>query len=216
MSISSPPPPALLNIPLEIQNSITSHLKTPDILSLRLTCTHFELTIPPPTHIQLLITEKTSWAQVRNLYTCKDCLCLRPSNKFADAMKKGKKGLNGKEPQKRFCVDCGTEPKRGETRYSPGTEIVVEGERRVFCEWCRKWKGGKEVGCPGSRECRACHGNEKVGCGFCMRGEYVERMRREDVRRNRNKRKRGRESDWDDDLPDEYDEHFWECYDPAD
>lgn len=127
-------------------------------------------------------------------------------------MKKGKKGLNGKEPHKRFCVDCGIKPKMGQTRYSPGAEIVVDGERRVFCNWCRKWKGGSEAGCPGSRECKACHGNEKLGCGFCRKGEVVE-----SIRRNKSRRKRGWISwDSDDELPDEYDEYFWECYDPAD
>ncbi|KAF8856859.1 hypothetical protein BDZ45DRAFT_675222 [Acephala macrosclerotiorum] len=211
------PPSTLLTLPLEIQNSITTHLTTPSILALRQTCTHFNHTLSPPTHPQLLLTEKTPWATSRNLYACKDCLRLRPSSKFADAMKKGKKGLNGKEPHKRFCVDCGVEPKKGETRYSPGTEIVVDGERRVFCEGCGKRKGGDEAGCPGSRECRACHGIDKVGCGFCKNGKFVERMRRADVRKGRNKRKRKRR-DWDcwDELPDEYDEYFWECYDPKD
>lgn len=77
-------------------------------------------------------------------------------------MKKGRKGLNGGQRHKRFCVDCGVKPKRGETRYSPGTEIVIEGVRKVFCVHCRRWKSGNEAGSPGSQECQRCHKEGKI------------------------------------------------------
>ncbi|KAF4624143.1 hypothetical protein G7Y89_g14031 [Cudoniella acicularis] len=50
----------LITLPNELQDSITVYLSTPDILSLRLTNTHFHTTIPPPTHQQLLTTEKNT------------------------------------------------------------------------------------------------------------------------------------------------------------
>jgi hypothetical protein len=83
------------------------------------------------------------------------CFRLRAGSKFADAMKKGPKGRNGKEPQKRFCIDCGLHPGPAETRYSPGAELVVEGRRHVFCKSCRKYTADAAV--VGSGQCAGCH-----------------------------------------------------------
>jgi hypothetical protein len=90
-------------------------------------------------------------------------------------MLNGPKGKNGKEPQKRFCLECGL--KGPNTRYSPGAEIVVEGMRHVLCKECKVYSG--EVGCVGSGMCSSCHG--KTGCGEMCRDKKgtVRRQRRE-------------------------------------
>ncbi|KAH8756843.1 hypothetical protein BGZ57DRAFT_772259, partial [Hyaloscypha finlandica] len=119
-----------------LQNNIISHLDIPSTLKLRLTNRHFHTLNPYPTHVTLLLVERTPWAVAPNLYRCMDCLRLRFQEKFAPAMLHGPKGKNGKEPQKRFCVECGL--KRPRSRYAPGAEIVVEGRDICFV---------KSVGC---------------------------------------------------------------------
>ena len=112
-----------------------SHLDIPSKLKFRLTNRHFHTLIPRPTHSVLLLAERTPWALTRNLYSCMNCLRLRPQAKFATAMLNGPKGKNGKEPQKRFCIECGLKGPR--SRYSPGAEIIVEGKRHVLCKECK-------------------------------------------------------------------------------
>lgn len=149
---------------LSSSKTLLPHASKLKILNLCLMCTHFNTAISPPTHAQLLIAEKTPWARRLGLYSCMDCVRLRAGIKFADKMKKGKKGLNGQQSHKRLCADCGMEPKEGKIRYPPGSEIVVNGRRMVNCECCKKWKGGVEVGCSGSRQCLECHQKYSYRC----------------------------------------------------
>ncbi|KAH8749624.1 hypothetical protein F5882DRAFT_421398 [Hyaloscypha sp. PMI_1271] len=111
-----------------------------------------------------------------------DCLRLRFQAKFAPAMLHGPKGKNGKEPQKRFCVECGL--KRPRSRYAPGAEIVVEGKRHLFCKECRVYSG--EVRCVGvgSGMCASCH--RKMGCsGMCRDKKGRARQQRRERERVR-------------------------------
>src|SRR5438034_6031070 len=144
----------LLSLPVELHIWIVNLCDIPSKLALRMTNRHFRALIKPPTHAQLLEAEKTRWAEVRDLFSCMDCLRLRLRCKFADAMTKGPKGKRGKEPQKRFCLDCGLNPKLGTTRYSPGSEMKVGGTRFVICKDCRSYEiaGGS----PGSGLCIEC------------------------------------------------------------
>lgn len=202
-------PCKLLVLPAELHTEIDSYLDIVSQLKFRLTNRHFYALFPPPTHATLLLAEDLIWAVARNLYSCMDCLRLRHQSKFASAMLKGPKGRNGKEPHKRFCVECGLKgsPK---SKYSPGSEIVVEGSRFVLCKECRLYSS--EVGCVGSGLCAECH--TKIGCG--------EECKEKSVKRSRAPRARKREFAWDggwedmyEDL-DDYDEYFWETHDPSD
>jgi hypothetical protein len=206
---SSPPPPSkLLLLPTELQKDIIEHLDLPSQFKLRLTNRHFHTLIPRPTHQTLLLAERTTWAIIRHLYSCMDCLRLRSQGKFATAMLNGPKGRNGKEPHKRFCVECGLKglPR---SRYSPGAEIIVEGKRFVLCKECKVYSG--VVGCVGSGMCESCHG--KWGCGEMCREKRVG-ARRPRRRREEHRWGRGWENMYED-LSD-YDEYFWETHDPSD
>ncbi|OCL05468.1 hypothetical protein AOQ84DRAFT_271563, partial [Glonium stellatum] len=127
----------LLALPVELQKDIIDFLDFPSKQALRSTSHHFFIITKRPTHGELLVIEQSAWAIERRLYACKDCIRLRPSHKFADAMRKGPKGLNGRQPHKRFCIDCGLHPKPRTTRYSPGARIEVEGKRYVLCNICK-------------------------------------------------------------------------------
>ncbi|KAF2470567.1 uncharacterized protein BDR25DRAFT_160324, partial [Lindgomyces ingoldianus] len=160
--------PPLLRLPVELHKDILDILKlaptaTQSILCLRLVNRYFYTLVPAPSHAMLLTAEREVWACRLCLYACRYCLRLRKGGNFADAMLKGRTGLNGKEPAKRFCVDCGLHPRPGETRYSPGAEIVVKGERRVWCKICSQVKKGADaIGCTGV--CGACHGRNGCRC----------------------------------------------------
>ncbi|ORY11619.1 hypothetical protein BCR34DRAFT_564958 [Clohesyomyces aquaticus] len=231
--------PYLLRLPVEIHRDITDLLSQdpfllPSLIHLRLTNRYFHSLIPAPTHAQLLLMEQLPWARGSplrarpSLYACRYCLRLRSSAHFADAMLKGRTGLNGKEPQKRFCVDCGLKSRAGDTRYSPGAEFVVGGERRVWCKICIEVKKGAEaVGCTGC--CKECH--EKWVCGCRGEGRLqgtpkVKRAKRRVGGWSRLSYGYGIDDDtwrdgYDDGWGEEsaadygYDEHFWECYDPS-
>lgn len=147
----------LLSLPVELQLWIVSVCDIPSKLTLRMVNQHFRALINPPTHAELLEAEKTSWAEARALFTCMDCRRLRLRCKFADAMTKGPKGKRGKEPQKRFCLDCGLNPKPGMLRYSPGSEMKVVGERFALCRKCRNYD--LAGGSAGSGLCVTCWNN---------------------------------------------------------
>ena len=199
-------PSRLLALPVELQKDIIELLDIPSKLALRITSWQFSFLIKPPTHQDLLAAERSTWAMARRLFACQDCIRLRPSREFADAMKKGPKGLNGKEPHKRFCIDCGLHPKPRTTRYSPGSEMEVMGKRYVICKFCRMYTS--EVGCVGSGLCGDCH----ASCG-CQCGPTSVSMAPRSGSSAKKKRARQREYENEWDLPDGYDEHFWECYD---
>ncbi|KAH6716188.1 hypothetical protein BKA61DRAFT_515722 [Leptodontidium sp. MPI-SDFR-AT-0119] len=199
-------PSRLVSLPVELQSGIIEALDARSKLALKITNRHFAALVKYPTHKELLATERTPWAESHSLYACMDCCRLRSSRKFADAMMKGPKGINGKEPHKRFCVDCGLNPKPRTTRYSPGAEITVGGKRHVICRDCRKYTS--EVGCIGSGLCTGCHARIDCKCPPVLK--LAAARRRAKVNRRRSRR---REYDPWDDLDDCYDEHFWETND---
>jgi len=203
---TSKTPSRLLALPVELQNGIIGVLDGQSKLALKITNRHFASIVQSPSHQELLATEQTSWAIRRRLYICMDCCRLRPSLKFADAMTKGPKGLNGKEPHKRFCVHCGLNPKPRTTRYSPGAEITVGGIRHVLCKDCRKYTS--EAGCITSGLCATCHVRTDCKCPPVMKRAAA----RHRTAMNRRRARRREEEFWDD-IPDYYDEYFWETND---
>ncbi|RJE24052.1 hypothetical protein PHISCL_03588, partial [Aspergillus sclerotialis] len=72
--------------------------------------------------------EVSDFGMENDLYTCRDCLRLRPRAKFADKMVKKRKAKFAVEAMKRFCVECGINPRPGTTRYTYGSHIVIQGE----------------------------------------------------------------------------------------
>ncbi|KAF2105334.1 hypothetical protein BDV96DRAFT_509545, partial [Lophiotrema nucula] len=158
--------PPFLRLPVEFHKDILDLIIThspESLLTLRLTNRYFYTLIQPPAHTLLLAVEQTPFARTRALYTCRYCVGLRPHFSFADAMLRGRTGLNGKESQKQFCADWGLKSVPGQTRYSPGTEVVVNGVRKVWCKACfGKREGEQAVGCTGV--CKGCH---KKGCCGC-------------------------------------------------
>jgi hypothetical protein len=162
--------PPLLRLPAELHLDIVSELEESDpegvvaTLNLRLSNRYFYNLVDKPSHGTLLYIEKMRWAVSRSLYTCKFCVRLRHTSTFAEAMLKGKTGPNGLQPERRFCADCGFAAVQGETRYSAGTMATVNGERWIWCVYCREVNKGDQAGkkewC--EKGCKRCF--ERVGC----------------------------------------------------
>lgn len=129
--------PSFLRLPPELHLYIASFLTFPDNVHLKLTCTYLNDLIPSLTHVELLEAECTSYAASYDLWSCRYCLRLRPESKFADRMLRRGRGRLGRDAGKRFCVDCGIQPRSGEARYGPGAQIMVQGGLYVICLECR-------------------------------------------------------------------------------
>jgi hypothetical protein len=102
--------PPLLRVPAELHLDIVSEFQESDeegalaTLYFRLSNRYFYNLIDKLTHDTLLFIEKTPWAVGRTLYTCKFCVRLRCAATFAEAMLKGKTGINGGFRYKRFAT----------------------------------------------------------------------------------------------------------------
>lgn len=129
----------LLDLPLELQYEIISHLPAefPGKFNLRRTCQYFYNLIPKPTHPELLVIERQPYSKSRNLLACKLCLRLRQRSKFEDLMLHQYPAWGKTCPEDRFCVDCGV--KRVDhwpPRYAKGSVLKVMGKTHVVCLKC--------------------------------------------------------------------------------
>jgi hypothetical protein len=170
------------------------------VLALRGASRFFRNMLPPLTHDELLDLELTMRATSRGLQACRYCLRLRHMRHFSQAQTRnrgvpidgvlgwaGNSVKSSQKRMKRFCVECGfaktMDPgiEVGNGRYGIGSEVVVgvgEGERWVWCWWCRRLKKGEDAGtlgegvCAGS--CVACCTQHEC-IGGCVREEQAKR-----------------------------------------
>lgn len=156
-----PHPASLLGLPTELQDYVIQYLDFPDVIFLKMTCRRFNSLIRPLNHGELLKAEHSIYSTDRRIYACRDCLRLRPASKFADNMLAAIR-IKGRflyfTAARRFCVECGVNPRNGATaRYSPGSHIVVQGVHYVICQTCKCFKRGVTVA-PGINisKCRNC------------------------------------------------------------
>ncbi|KAL2783322.1 hypothetical protein BJX66DRAFT_318743 [Aspergillus keveii] len=129
-------PITLLDLPNEIHQLIAQCLDFPSLIQLKRVCRHFHALIPQLSVSQMLEVEVSDFGWEKGLYTCRDCLRLRPRARFADNMIRRKKAKFGVDAGKRFCVDCGINPRQGTTRYTRGSHVVIQGEPYVICRSC--------------------------------------------------------------------------------
>ncbi|KAJ5167550.1 uncharacterized protein N7482_006331 [Penicillium canariense] len=134
--------PNFLHLPPELHVLIASFLPIGDRLQFRLTCAYLYELITRPSHEELLLTESTDWARNRDVYACRYCLRLRPAGLFADRMLRRRRGRSGRDSDKRFCIECGLQPREGTARYGPGAQLTIQGHFYVFCLSCRRFQPG--------------------------------------------------------------------------
>lgn len=131
---------ALIDLPLELQYEIISHLpEFPGKYNLRRTCRFFYDLIPKPTHEELLVIERQAYCKKRNLLACKLCLRLRRRSKFGDLMLHQYPAWGKTCPEDRFCVDCSIkEVDHLPPRYTKGSVLKVMGTTHVVCLKCER------------------------------------------------------------------------------
>lgn len=146
----------LFDLPAEIHQLIIQSLDLPCLIRLKMTCRHFNALIPPLSVEQMMEVEVSAFGRQNDLYTCRDCMRLRPRTRFADNMVKKKRARSGVDAGKRFCVDCGINPRRGTTRYTRGSNIIIQGEQYVICRSCGSFRAAAVEGSRNAGECRSC------------------------------------------------------------
>ncbi|KAF9883380.1 hypothetical protein FE257_003547 [Aspergillus nanangensis] len=152
----------ILALPPELHLLIAASLIFPDLLRLKHTCRYFNQLIPPLTHAQLIQAENTDYAITTGIYACRYCLRLRPASQFADRMMRRRRGRFGRDACKRFCVDCGMQPRNGEARYGPGAQLGIRGVSLVICIACRELKVcGRDRWGRGTAYCVGCLEKQK-------------------------------------------------------
>ncbi|KAL4912288.1 hypothetical protein BDW62DRAFT_194995 [Aspergillus aurantiobrunneus] len=170
----------IFDLPREIHQLILEFAEPLDLLHLRAVCQSFRELIPPPTIQQLLQVEVSDFGYTKDIYTCRDCMRLRPRARFADKMVKKKKSKVSSDAGKRFCVDCGTNPNLlPETaRYTRGCHVVILGEHHVVCYCCGRF--GPAAGERGvyMDECRDCQLQDR----FLDRWDDEHKERRKEIR----------------------------------
>lgn len=146
----------LLDLPTEIHQLIAQCLDFPSLIRLKTICRHFHTLISPLSVDQMLEVEVSAFGWQKDLYTCRDCLRLRPRAKFADNMIRKKKAKLAVDAEKRFCVDCGINPRQGTTRYTLGSHIVIQGEQYVICRSCGVFREAAVERGRNMSECQRC------------------------------------------------------------
>ncbi|KAE8324450.1 hypothetical protein BDV39DRAFT_180516 [Aspergillus sergii] len=149
-------PTTLLDLPTEIHQHIAQCLDFPSLIQLKLVCQHFYALLPPLSFNRMLEVEVSAFGMQKDLYTCGDCLRLRPRARFADNMVKKKRAKFAVGAKKRFCVDCGVNARQGTTRYTRGSQIIVQGEQYVICRSCGAFREAAVEGGRNMSECRHC------------------------------------------------------------
>ncbi|KAA8641666.1 F-box domain protein [Aspergillus tanneri] len=119
-------------------------------------CRHFHALFPPLSLDQMLEVEASPFGEQKDLYTCRDCLRLRPRSKFADNRVKKKRARFAVDAGRRFCVDCGVNARQGTTRYTRGSHIIIQGEQYVICRSCGAFREAAVEGGRNMSECRHC------------------------------------------------------------
>ncbi|KAJ6137396.1 hypothetical protein N7471_003882 [Penicillium samsonianum] len=177
----------LAALPPELHLLIANFLPFPFNIHLKLTCSYFNSLIPPLTHDELLLAERTDHAVAHDLYVCCYCLRLRPAYQFAQRMLQRRRSKGARDARKRFCVDCGL-MQRGEAeeaRYGPGAQIVVQGVSYVLCIVCKRF------------EVRASESDGRYPslCRNCFERSAVERtkMTRQETERRRQAEERNQQ-----------------------
>lgn len=145
-----------LKLPTEVHALVAECLDLPSRMQLRKVCRYFLELIPQLSIHEMLKVEVSAFGIQKDLYTCGDCLRLRPRAKFADNMVKKKKARFAINAEKRFCVECGINPGKGTTRYTRGSLIVVQGESFALCRSCGSFSEAAVEGGRNICECKRC------------------------------------------------------------
>lgn len=124
----------LMTLPTELHEIIISYLDFPSTAHLKHTCHYFDSVVKD---IDIYEAEKSDYAQLHELWACRECQCLVPSSKLSDKMKKGNRSKTGSKAAKRFCVPCGVKIGLcGYSLYNPGDRIVISGTLHFICMAC--------------------------------------------------------------------------------
>jgi hypothetical protein len=88
--------------------------------------------------LQDFLIEAQAFPRWQDGFACFTCAKVLPRVRFANAQTKHKRGRNGGDQKRRFCVQCGIE----KGFYVPGNMVVQGDVTRIVCRQCKKLRGG--------------------------------------------------------------------------
>jgi hypothetical protein len=141
-------PPLLATLPEELCLKIIEKLDMSSIIALSQTSRRFKRLSDPTDEsrrslLHEFLIEVQAFPRWQDGFACFTCAKVLPRSRFANAQTKLKRGRNGGQQERRFCVQCGLE----KGLHVPGN-MVVQGEViRMVCRQCRRLKGGRFCEC---------------------------------------------------------------------
>lgn len=155
-AVDRPAAPLLGALPEELCLAVIEELDISSIIALSQTSQRFSrLANPTDESRRSIMNDFLIEAQAfprwqRDGFACFACTKVLPRSKFADKQTKGKRGRNGSQQDRRFCIQCGVE----KGHNSPGS-IVTQGDSiRMVCRGCKSLQGGQF--CDLCKFCRHC------------------------------------------------------------
>jgi hypothetical protein len=137
-------PPLLATLPEELCLNIIEKLDMRSIISLSQTSRQFNRLSDPTDEskrslLREFLLEAQTFPRWKDGFACFTCAKVLPRSRFANAQTKHKRGRNGTDQERRFCVQCGM--KNG--AHSPGNMVVQGDVIRMVCRQCERLKGGR-------------------------------------------------------------------------
>jgi hypothetical protein len=136
--------PLLATLPEELCLAIIEKLDMSSIIALSKTNRQFNRLSDPtaksrrPMLYEFLLEAQT-FPRWQDGFACFTCAKVLPRSRFANAQSKHKRGRNGSDQKRRFCVQCGLE----NGSHGPGNMVVQGDIIRMVCRQCKRLKSGR-------------------------------------------------------------------------
>nr|POE49262.1 hypothetical protein CFP56_32412 [Quercus suber] len=136
----------LANLPVELSSAIVAECDAPTLISLLQTSRHFyrlcgdEIKARPLELTEFLLRAQYFPRWVDTGFACFLCLKILPRSDFSRPHTRGKRGKQGTQQERRFCMECGF----ATGRISPGSQVSLQdGDLLFVCRFCLGRKRGK-------------------------------------------------------------------------
>jgi hypothetical protein len=135
--------PSFTGLPEEIWIVVIEELDMPSIFALSQTCRRFRRLSDPNDkcrrhQLEAYLIQVQAFPRWLDGFACFSCLKVLPRANFSSAQTKQKRGRNGSQQYRRFCIRCGID----KNLYVRGSMVVQGGDICMVCRQCGQLRGG--------------------------------------------------------------------------